>query len=148
MTAPGARFMAKIVIDANVIISAAFGGNPLKAVVRALEDHQVYLSEEIERELSGVFFRLSKKLSQEQISFIQEKIRKLVGLAKRVSVSSHVTISRDATDDHYLSLCKEVKADFLISGDKDLLSISQEDLRKNGIKCQIITPQAFIENIS
>jgi len=138
--------MAKIVIDANVIISAAFGGNPLKAVVRALEDHEVYLSEEIERELASVFTGLAKKLPREKISFIQEKIQQIAGLGKRISVSAQVTLSRDAKDDHYLSLCREVRADFLITGDKDLLSISQDNLKKNGITCFIVTPQVFLEN--
>ena len=138
--------MAKIVIDANVIISAAFGGNPLKAVVRALEDHEVYLSEEIERELASVFTGLAKKLSREKISFIQEKIQQIAGLGKRICVLAQVTLSRDAKDDHYLSLCREVRADFLITGDKDLLSISQDNLKKNGITCFIVTPQVFLEN--
>ena len=139
--------MAKIVIDANIIISAAFGGNPLKAVVLALENHEVYLSEAIEQELQGVVSELSKKLSKDQISFVQEKIHQLVGLAKYISVSSPIALSRDAKDDHYLTLCREAKADFLITGDKHLLNISQEDLKKNGISCQIVTPQAFLENI-
>jgi putative PIN family toxin of toxin-antitoxin system len=139
--------MARTVIDANIIISAAFGGNPLKAVVLAIEDHEVYLSEAIQQELQGVISGLSKKLSRDQISFVQERIRQLVGLAKHISVSSQVTLSRDTKDDHYLALCKEAKADFLITGDKDLLNISQEDLKKNGISCQIVTPQAFLENI-
>jgi hypothetical protein len=34
--------MAKVVIDANVIISAAFGGNPLRAVIRAMQEDEVY----------------------------------------------------------------------------------------------------------
>ena len=140
--------MAKIVIDANVIISAAFGGKPLEAVVRAMENHEVYLSQTIERELQGVISGLSKKLSKEQILFIQEKIQQLSSLAKRISISTHVALSRDAKDDHYLSLCKEAKVNFLITGDKDLLSISQEDLKKNGISCWIVTPQVFLENIS
>ncbi len=137
--------MAKVVVDANVIISAAFGGRPLEAVVRALEDHEVYLSDTIERELQGVILGLSKKLSNDQILFLREKIQQLLSLAKHISISTHVVISRDAKDDHYLSLCKEVKADFLITGDKDLLSISQEELRKNGISCMIVTPQTFLE---
>lgn len=140
--------MAKVVIDANVIISAAFGGKPLEAVVRALEDHEVYLSQTIERELQGVTSGLSKKLSKEQILFVQEKIQQLLSLAKRISISTHLVLSRDAKDDHYLSLCKEAKAEVLITGDKDLLSISQEDLKKNGISCRIVTPQEFLENIS
>ena len=136
--------MAKIVIDANVIVSAAFGGKPLEAVVRAIEGHEVYLSEAIEKELEGVVAKLSKKLSREHISFIQERIQQLVGLAIRVSVSTRVALSRDPKDDHYLSLCKEAGADFLITGDKDLLSISQGKLKKSGISCRVITPQEFL----
>jgi predicted nucleic acid-binding protein len=41
-----------------------------------------------------------------------------------------------------------VRADFLITGDKDLLSISQEGLKKNGISCLIVSPQEFLEKIS
>ncbi len=139
---------AKVVIDAKVIISAAFGGKPLEAVVRALEDHEVYFSQAIERELQGVIPGLSKKLSREQILFIQEKIEPLLSLAKGISVSTHVVLSRDAKDDHYLSLCKEAKAYFLITGDKDLPSISQEGLKKNGILCLIVSPQEFLEKVS
>lgn len=140
--------MAKVVIDANVIISAAFGGKPLEAVVRALEAHEVYLSQNIERELQGVVSGLSKKLTKEQILFVQEKIQQLISLSKRISISTQVILSRDTKDDHYLSLCKEAKADFLITGDKDLLSISQEDLKENGISCRMVTPVEFLENIS
>jgi putative PIN family toxin of toxin-antitoxin system len=139
--------MAKIVIDANVIISAAFGGKPLEAVVRALEDHEVYLSEAIERELRGVISGLSKKLSRDQMAFLEEKIQQLLSHARRVLVSEHVALSRDAKDDHYLSLCKAVRAEFLITGDKDLLSVSDQALKKNGISCRIITPQEFLENV-
>ena len=140
--------MAKIVIDANVIISAAFGGKPLEAVIRALEDHEVYVSETIERELQGVVLGLSKKLSKDQILFVREKIRQLLSLANHISISTHVVLSRDATDDHYLSLCKEAKADFLITGDRDLLSIAQGDLKEIGISCRMVTPLEFLENIS
>jgi uncharacterized protein len=140
--------MAKVVIDANVIISAAFGGKPLEAVVRALEDHALYLSDTIERELQGVISGLSKKLSNDQILFLREKIQQLLSLAKHISISTHVVLSRDAKDDHYLSLCKEAKADFLITGDKDLLSISQDKLRANGISCKVVSPQEFLESIS
>jgi len=140
--------MAKVVIDANVIISAAFGGKPLEAVVRALEDHEVYLSDTIERELQGVISGLSKKLSNDQILFLREKIQQLLSLAKHISISTHVVLSRDAKDDHYLSLCKEAKADFLITGDKDLLSISHDKLRANGISCKVVSPQEFLEYVS
>jgi len=140
--------MAKVVVDANVIISAAFGGKPLGAVVRALEDHEVYLSEAIAQELLGVLSGLSRKLSKDQLSFIHEKIEQLLTLATSISLLTHVVLSRDPKDDHYLSLCKEVGAEFLITGDKDLLSISQDRLKANGISCKIVSPQGFLESIS
>jgi len=140
--------MAKVVIDANVIISAAFGGKPLEAVVRALEDHEVYLSEAVAQELLGILSGLSKKLSQDQMSFIHEKIRQLLALARHVSPTTHVVLSRDPKDDHYLSLCKETGAEFLITGDKDLLSISEEKLKAKGISCKIVSPQEFLEHVS
>jgi len=137
--------MAKIVIDANVIISAAFGGKPLEAMVRAMGEHEVYLSPSIERELHETISGLSKKLSGDQIDFVREKIEQLLGIPKRISVSTHVVLSRDAKDDHYLSLCKEAGADFLMTGDKDLLNIPKETLEKNGISCLIISPHQFLE---
>jgi len=139
--------MARIGMDANVIISAAFGGKPLEAVVRAIENHEVYLSESIERELRGVVSGLSKKLSKDQMVFLEEKIRQLPSHAMRVSVSTHLALSRDAKDDHYLSLCKEARADLLISGDKDLLSVSEEVLKKHSISCRIMTPREFLEDV-
>jgi putative PIN family toxin of toxin-antitoxin system len=140
--------MAKMVVDANVIISAAFGGKPLEAFIRALEDHEVYLSEAFAQELMGVLSGLSKKLSADQFSFIHEKIQQLLTLAAPTSLSTHVVLSWDAKDDHYLSLCKEARADYLITGDKDLLSISQDKLKANRILCRIVTSQKFLESIS
>jgi putative PIN family toxin of toxin-antitoxin system len=139
--------MARVVIDANVIISAAYGGKPLEAVTQALEKHEVYLSDSIRRELEQTFIKLSRKFSREQIIFIQEKIGQISAKAKCITVSVSVALSRDAADDHYLSLCKEAKADFLITGDKDLLSISQEDLKKHGVSCLILTARSFLESV-
>ena len=140
--------MAKVVIDTNVIISASFGGKPLEAVVRALEDHEVYLSQTIEQELQGVIAGLSKKLLKEQFLFITEKIQQLLSLAKHISISTHVVLSRDPKDDHYLSWCKETGAEFLVTGDKNLLSLSQDKLKANGISCKVVSPQEFLESIS
>ena len=136
--------MAKVVLDANVIISAAFGGKPLEAVAMALTKHEVYLTESVVAELMGVLAKLSKRLSPEQTAFLQEKMRELVAMARVVPISSSIMLSRDPNDDHYLSLCKEAEADFLITGDKDLLSISIKALRKNGIVTRIVTPHDFL----
>ena len=102
----------------------------------------------IERGLREVIAGLSKKLTKEQIFFIREKFQQALNLAKRVSVSTRVGLSRDPKDDHYLPLCREVGADFLVTGDKDLLNISQGSLKKNKISCLIVSPQEFLEKIA
>jgi putative PIN family toxin of toxin-antitoxin system len=137
--------MAKVVIDANVLISAAFGGKPLEAVARALKEHDVFVSTSILQELEGVIKRFLKKLPAEQIHYLQERLGQLIKVAHRIPVSTHLSLCRDPKDDHYLSLCKETQADFLITGDKDLLNLSPEALKKNGIICQIINPASFLE---
>jgi len=137
--------MAKVVIDANVVISAAFGGKPLEAVARAFKEHDVFVSPSILQELEGVLKRLSKKLSAEQILYLQERLGQLTQVAHRIPVSTHLSLSRDPKDDHYLSLCKEAQADFLITGDKDLLNLSPGALKKNGVICRIINPASFLE---
>ena len=140
--------MAKVVIDANIIISSAFGGVPLEAAVKAINAHQVYLSAEIEAELRRVFSRLSRKLTAERQAFVSEKIEQLIWMATLVKVSKQIVLSRDAKDDHYLSLCRETGADFLITGDKDFLDISQQALRKKGIRTRIISPREFLEEVA
>jgi predicted nucleic acid-binding protein len=69
----------------------------------------------------------------------------LLEVAHRISVSADLSLSRDAKDDHYLSLCREAQADFLITGDKDLLNRDPAVLKKKKIGCLIITPAAFLE---
>lgn len=139
--------MAKVVIDANVIISSAFGGTPLEATIKAIRVHKVYLSTEIEAELRGVFSKLSKKLTEERQTLVGEKISELIGMASLVTITKQIVLSRDAKDDHYLSLCKEVGADFLVTGDKDLLDISHDALAKKNIRTRIVSPREFLEEV-
>ncbi|MCX5808188.1 MAG: putative toxin-antitoxin system toxin component, PIN family [Proteobacteria bacterium] len=92
-----------------------------------------------------VFSKLSKKLTEEQLATVQEKINKLIETAALIDVNTRIVLSRDVKDDHYLSLCKKIEADFLITGDKDLLSIPWDILRKEGIQTRIVNPHEFLE---
>jgi putative PIN family toxin of toxin-antitoxin system len=139
--------MARIVIDANVVISAGFGGVPLEAAARAMSRHEVYVSREIEQELLSVVARLAKSLTEEQRMVMTARIQELLAFATSAAVSTRVVLSRDAKDDHYLSLCKQIDADFLITGDKDLLDISPYALETQGIRTRIINPRQFIEQV-
>lgn len=55
-------------------------------------------------------------------------------------VESKAEICRDLKDNFLLSLSKDSKADFLITGDKDLLDLKQFESTK------IITMTEFLEN--
>ena len=140
--------MAKVVIDANVLVSSVFGGLPLESINLALLYHEVYYSEDIAKELSGVFQKLELKLEKKHMKTLQINLSKFLSSCKKISVAENVTICRDKKDNRYLSLCKEVRADFLITGDKDLLTIPQEILRKHNLRCTIISPAEFVRQES
>ena len=137
--------MARMVIDANALISAAFGGKPFEAVARAFTDHEVFISERVVEELEGVVQKLSRKLSPEQVLYVRGRITQLISRGARIEVLTPVSLPRDAEDDHYLRLCKAARAEFLITGDKDLLSLDPDALHKEGISCRIVNPATFLE---
>ncbi len=84
-------------------------------------------------------------MTGEQLAFVREKIDELVGAATLVDVSASIVLSRDAKDNHYLSLCREIEAEFLITGDKDLLDIPISSFGNKGIKTRIVNPHQFLE---
>ena len=137
--------MVRIVIDANVLISAAFGGTPLDAVSRAFSIGEVYLSPAIVAEIAGTIERLSKKLGDEKTKVLSALWERLESLCRTAEPERGVSICRDPKDDAYLSLCVAIRADYLITGDKDLLMVvpSRFPALPKGLK--ILTPRQFLE---
>ncbi|MGB3524634.1 MAG: putative toxin-antitoxin system toxin component, PIN family [Flavobacteriales bacterium] len=70
---------------------------------------------------------------------MEELISSLAVNGEVVTVRSVVELCRDPDDDHFLALCKDGKADFLITGDKDLLVL------KTFMKTRIIDPAEFLQ---
>jgi uncharacterized protein len=137
-----------IILDANVIVSALFGGEPRKAVQRALEE-EVFTSPEIEAELTELKKKLQKKIPFGDLRYwTQTFLPSLMKKMRRAETPRRLEICRDPKDDAYLSLAKSVNADYLITGDADLLSLSHETLEKVGLShLSIITPKRFCERI-
>ncbi len=128
-----------VVLDANAIVSALFGGVPRQAVIRALKE-DVCISPEIEAEFAALKKRLQKKLPFKELrywtgTFLPSLLRKM----RRVGNPPRLKICRDPKDDAYLSLAKAIRADYLVTGDKDLLSITALDL--------ITTPRGFLQKV-
>jgi putative PIN family toxin of toxin-antitoxin system len=137
--------MIRIVIDANVLISAAFGGTPLDAVSKAFSTGEVLLSPDVIKEIDGTIHRLSPKLGEEKTEFLLGLWRKLASRCTTVEPVGKSRICRDPKDDAYLHLCIAAEADFLITGDKDLLVVNPERVAALPDRLRIVTPRRFLE---
>lgn len=136
--------MARVVLDANVIVSASFGGIPLKAVAKAFRG-EVFVSPLVKRELLSLPEGLSDKLSPDRLFRLRRYLKILMYKATLVHPSKHVSLSRDPKDDAYLSLCLAAEASYLVTGDADLLSIPKSRLSLVGLGAlSILTPKKFL----
>ncbi|MDO8365609.1 MAG: putative toxin-antitoxin system toxin component, PIN family [Saprospiraceae bacterium] len=111
-----------LVIDTNLWVSY-FLGNRTKARLDKIlynETLTILVSESLLEEMNLVLSRpkfrryFSIEDSQELLALIRLR-------AKLVDVQSIVSLSRDQKDDFVLALCQDGTADFLITGDADLL---------------------------
>jgi putative PIN family toxin of toxin-antitoxin system len=137
--------MPKVVIDANVIVLAIFGGTPRKAFLKALRTCDVYISPEIKLELSGLLDGLENKLGRSGIRRLRSIVLNLLSASKEVASGKKIELSRDKKDNAYLNLCLRVRADFLLTGDKDLLEISPKKLKPSGLnRLKIVSPDVFL----
>ena len=137
--------MIRIVIDANVFISAAFGGTPLDAVSKAFSTGEVFLSPDVIKEIDGTIRRLSPKLGKEKAEFLRKLWTKLTSLCTILEPVGKSCTCRDPKDDAYLDLCIAAKAEFLITGDKDLLAVDPKKVAALPDRLRIVTPRQFRE---
>ena len=138
--------MPKVVIDANVIVSFPVRRHARKAFLKALKACDVYISPEIRQELSGLLDELEGKLGSARIRRLRSIIMRLA-YAKEVNPSKKIELSRDNKDNAYLNLCLAVRADFLLTGDKDLLEIPIKELKSFGLnRLNIVSPKTFLQN--
>ena len=130
--------MKRIVLDTNVIISAIlFGGPPRKVFESVLScKYRAYISRELLDEIESVLSRPKFALSRE---IIQSIIRELQDLFEPVSPQESLkVISTDPDDDRVLECAVSSKADYIISGDSDLLKL------KKFRKIKILSPAEFL----
>lgn len=72
---------------------------------------------------------------------VEEMLLNIEAYIELIEVKSSVKVCRDVKDNFLLALAKDGKANYLLTGDKDLL-----DLSKYG-KTKILTISKFIEDI-
>lgn len=115
----------KIIIDTNLWISFLIG-KELKQLQNLLveETIQVVISEEILEELILVTQRpkLQKYFASNKVDELIQILR-TIGLF--INIISEVYLCRDVKDNYLLALAKDSDANFLVTGDRDLLEIAK-----------------------
>lgn len=140
-----------VVIDTNVLISAfVFGGFPQRAVQLAFDQSHVYTSPPLLEEYRAVPLELEKKqkISRDQLAVLLSAMAVFLNRTRLVHPTNAFVICRDSKDNMLLDCCQAARADYLITGDKDLFSIPTDKLQEHLGDLSIIRPKTFVQKMS
>jgi uncharacterized protein len=131
-----------IVIDTNIFISAALSptGTAYQVFAKAVQNFVIIQSNETYQEIASRIYKpkfdkyISNERREEFLNIIKSK-------SQFIQTISCITSCRDPDDNKFLELAIDSKAKFLITGDKDLLTL------KSQVEYQsiIISPRDFLE---
>jgi uncharacterized protein len=128
----------KIVVDTNVLISAfVFGGNAERVLEHVLASEELVISEFILNEL--------KRVLNEKFDISDDKVNRILTSLSQVALvlSPDIpmpTVCRDPDDNNILQLAAFASADFIVTGDKDLLILNSFRTTT------IVSPTTFLQN--
>lgn len=114
----------RVVIDTNILISAIFWvGRPKRLLNVVRRGEVIFLtSKTLLAELKKVLtsgdkpFRLSEREAKEIIEHLKD-------IAELVSTTSKVSVCRDEADNRVLECALDGGADYIVTGDRDLLDL-------------------------
>ncbi|MFN8904882.1 MAG: putative toxin-antitoxin system toxin component, PIN family [Pseudanabaena sp.] len=115
----------RFVVDNNILVSALLVKNsaPFQVISKIEERDVILYSEETLLELNQVLSR-KKFIKYFAIEEKQAFIFKLLEKAELVEIEESINICRDPKDDKFLELAVSGKADFIVTGDQDLLVLN------------------------
>ncbi|HWQ69294.1 MAG TPA: putative toxin-antitoxin system toxin component, PIN family [Patescibacteria group bacterium] len=125
------------VFDTNVLIAAIITEGICSKLLRRARTGEVslvscpFILTEVRRILTRKF-RLSREEVTAAIELICEAMSEIIGQEPEID-----SICRDRDDDHVLACALAAKADYLVTGDADLLDI------KSFRRVRIVTPRDF-----
>ena len=127
----------RVVVDTNVFVSAALKDKsaPALAVHLVARRGMMLKSAATERQLFEVLDR--PHLAPLIASAARDWLARLLAAAEMVAITERIVACRDPTDDKFLELAVNGRADFIVSGDADLLVLNPF----RGIP--IITPERY-----
>jgi putative PIN family toxin of toxin-antitoxin system len=132
----------RIVLDTNVFVSAVLKLNSLPfLVVRWIDQHDGLLKSAVtEQEILNVLAR--PHIAAVTIPSFRRDLAKLLARAELIAITERIAACRDPTDDKFLELAVNGRADLIISGDADLLVLNPfRDI-------PIVTPAVFVQSVA
>lgn len=131
----------RVLIDTNVWLSSLLSRSVNQKVEKIISNPEITLltSPELMAELTEVMARpkfekyFSKDLADKVLALIIDR-------ADNITIQSQLELCRDPNDNFLLSICVDGNADFLITGDKDLLVLASVE------KTKIVDLTYFAEN--
>ena len=132
-----------ILLDTNVIISALCFpfSKPRKAFDLAIKNGNLSTSEDTFNELKTVLLK-QKFDTYIELSLRQEFLKQYSKLCKTVQISQKIDICRDKKDNKFLELALNGNADYIITGDSDLLILNPFE------NIKIITPDSYLNTFN
>jgi len=131
----------RVVFDTNVIVSALLFSKSSLAWLRESWSKRIctpIVSTETTKELLRVLtypkFQLTR---EEQIELLGEFLPFVETEMKKEDINLEIPICRDKHDQIFLTLAHTTKADFLVTGDSDLLVLNEQ------VDLSIMTPSEF-----
>jgi hypothetical protein len=127
-----------VIIDSNIWISFMIGKTILKLKERIAEGKiKIIITERLIEEIIDVAPR--KRFEKYfQHTDVLKFLEYLKSISINIKIKSEVNICRDEKDNYLLALAQDCKADYIVTGDKDLLVLIKY---KN---CEIVRFRAFI----
>jgi uncharacterized protein len=114
----------RILLDTNLWVSALLSTSMRNRIERIIADSRVEIlaDKELLAELENVCARpkLARLLSPVQVADFLQILRDRLTF---VEIHSPVQVCRDPDDDYLLAICLDGQADYLLSGDNDLLTL-------------------------
>jgi len=130
----------RLVIDTNVFISGLLSStsHPARVVERAIEHGQLLGSTQTVRELIETLLlpKFDRYVSRQRREALLDRLAPLVEI---VEIFQRVQVCRDPKDDKFLELAVNGRANVVVTGDDDLLSLHPF----RGI--DILSPAAYLD---
>ena len=137
----GKRFglMSKLFIDTNILISAiVFDRNELDVIIESVNrGDETFISAHIVEEATRVFLKKFPDYIEIFENFIETSEIKIIEKGIYLDSIEKVDSIRDKYDAHVIACADLLNCDYIITGDKDLLSYSKS-------KTLIITSKEYL----